>query len=128
MPTPTITVTLSESGSGDTITLRSPAPDIPVLVHRHGSTIETPGNGIAQYKVGAARFEANLNIPDMRNTVKDALELFFRTHWGKSTVTYTDENANAFTVRFLDNELPLTKVQKNLWTVNLRLYLSAILK
>lgn len=125
---PTITVTLSESGSGETVTFRAPAPGVPAVVRQPGVTHLTAGGGIAQYKIGAANFEATLQISHLTNALKDSLEAFFRSHWGKSTVTYTDENSNAFTVRFLDDQLDPVKDARNAWAVALRLRLSAVLK
>jgi len=129
MAAPSLTVTLSESVSGDSITFRSPAPAIPVVSHRKGVTHETAGGGHAQYVVGAAWHEATLTIPHLTNAQKDSLDTFFRTHWGKSTVGYTDENGNSFTtVRFLDSDLAFTKEQRDAWTCTLHLRLSGILK
>ena len=129
MAAPSLTVTLSESGSGESISFRSPAPAIPVVVHRKGVTHETAGGGHAQYLVGAAWHEATLTIPHLTNAQKNSLESFFRSHWGKSTVSYTDENGNVFSgVRFLDSDLPLTKDQRDAWTCTLKLRLSSVLK
>jgi hypothetical protein len=119
---PAINITLSESVSGDSLLIRAPAPEFPVVVRQPGTTHLTAGGGIAQYRVGAANWEATLTIPSLTNSKKTSLELFFRSHWGKSTVSYRDENLVTFSgVRFLDDELQLTKIARDLWTCSLRL-------
>ena len=119
-------VTVTLAASPDTITLQAPAPDISAPVTVPGVTHRAAGGSLVKYQTGAAYRECTLQIQSMTNTVKGQLETFFRTHW-TDDLTYTDEGGNTFTAQFLDSELPLKKMYKNSWSVDIKLQLSSVL-
>lgn len=128
MAAPTITVVLDETVSSDSVTLRAPAPDIQTVVEVPSVTHKTAGGGVAQYRTGAAFFEAMLSIQSMSDSTKNTFEAFYRSHFGKTTVRYTDERGNIFTgVRFLSPPAPV-KTAKDSWSVTLHLRLPSVLK
>lgn len=121
-------ITLTETVSGDTVTLYAPAPDVPVGVTRPGVSHLTAGGGIVQYKIGASFFDAAITIPYMSNSTKATLEAFFRSHWGKSSITYTDERSTSFNpVRFLEDRLELTKAARNSWSCTIKMRFPSVL-
>lgn len=119
-------VTLAGVGSPASLTITGPEPNtqapcvVPGVVHR------TQGGSIVSYQVGPAYWQATLKLPSLRNADKANLEAFFRNNFGKA-ITYTDENGNNFTAYFLDTQLPLVKMQHDLWTCDLHLNLSQVL-
>lgn len=123
MPAPQITITLTGNGS---VTLRAPQPDIDAPVTVPGVVYRTQGGSLVQYQIGPPYWECTLVIPSLTNADKNALEAFFRNNWN-AALTYTDENGNAFSVRFLDTGLPLRKTARDLWTATLHLSFSSIL-
>ncbi|HUY89096.1 MAG TPA: hypothetical protein VMV10_10205 [Pirellulales bacterium] len=123
MAAPQITITLEGNGS---VTLRAPQPDIDAPVTVPGVVYRTQGGSLVQYQIGSPYWECTLTIPSMTNDDKNALEAFFRNNWG-AAMTYTDENGNTFSVRFLDTGLPLRKTSRDLWTATLHLSFSSIL-
>lgn len=126
MANPSFTVTLAGPNAPTSITFRATAPDtqapctIPGIVHR------TQGGSIVSYQVGPAYWEATLQLRGLTNAQKASLESFFRANFGQS-LTYTDENGNSFTAKFLDSMLPLKKGFRDSWDVDLHLNLSSVL-
>lgn len=125
MPIPSINVAFFDGTT--TVTLRATKPDtqapttVPGVVHR------TQGGSLVSYQVGPQYFETTLQITGMSNATKESLVAFFNTNFAKNW-TYTDENGNGFTARFLDTSLPVTKNMRESWDVNVHLNLSAMLK
>lgn len=126
MAAPTTTVTFSGAGSPSPITLRATTPDtsapttIPGVVHR------TQGGSLVSYQVGPQYWEVTLQIKSLTGAQKDNLNSFFANNFTLS-FTYTDENGNAFTARFLDTSLQFVKAYRESWEVAIHLNLSAIL-
>lgn len=126
MANPTTTVTLAGPNAPTSITVRATAPDtsapcmIPGVVHR------TQGGSLVSYQVGPAYWEATLQLRGLTNAQKTNLESFFRANWGQS-LTYTDENGNPFTAKFVDTQLPLKKGYRDSWDCDCRLDLSSVL-
>jgi|SRR5580704_17533359 hypothetical protein len=126
MPNPSTTVTLTGPNNPTSVTLRATAPDtqapctVPGVVHR------TQGGSLVTYQVGPSYWEATLQIRGLSNAQKTTLEAFFRANLGQS-LTYTDENSNTFTAKFLDTMLPLRKGYRDSWDVDLHLNLSSVL-
>lgn len=125
MPNPTRTIQLV--AAPDTLVIHAPEPNIPADVIVEGVTHRTQGGSLVQYQTGTSHHECILSIPRLTNSEKNSLDSFFRSHWN-AAVTYTDENGNTFTLRFLETTLPLMKVQRDLWTVAIRFQISAVLK
>ncbi|HEX7379660.1 MAG TPA: hypothetical protein VF278_21230 [Pirellulales bacterium] len=121
---PTTTITFTGAGS---ITLRATAPNtdapttIPGVVHR------TQGGSLVSYQVGPQYWQVTLQCRSLTGAQKDALAAFFAANF-TSSFTYTDENDNTFTARFLDTTLPFKKAYRESWEVDMRLNLSAMLK
>ena len=126
MSNPSTTIQLAGPNPPTAITLRATAPDtqapctVPGVVHR------TQGGSVVTYQVGPPYWEATLQLRGLTNAQKAALEQFFRANLGQS-LTYTDENSNTFTAKFLDTMLGLKKGYRDSWDVDLHLNLSSVL-
>lgn len=125
MAAPAINVSFTSGAT--TISLRATKPDtqcpttVPGVVHR------TQGGSLVSYQVGPQYFETTLQITGMSNATKDALVAFFGANFTKAFI-YTDENGNAFTARFLDTSLPVSKNMRESWECAVHLNLSVMLK
>src|SRR5487761_179441 len=118
MANPTTTVTLAGPNAPTSITVRASAPDINAPCTLPGVVHRTQGGSIVTYQVGPAYWEATLQLRGLTNAQKNSLNSFFTANFGQS-LTYTDENANAFTVKFLDTVLPLKKGYRDSWDCDL---------
>lgn len=114
------------SGNGSPVTVYGPEPNTQAPCSVPGVTHRTQGGSLVKYQVGPPYWETTLKLPSLRNADKVALEAFFRANINNS-FTYTDENGNAFTAYFLDQQLPLVKMQHDVWTCDLHLQLSQVL-
>lgn len=121
---PTTTITFTGNGS---VTLPATAPQteaptsVPGIVHR------TQGGSLVSYQVGPQYWEVTLQCRSLTGAQKDALNTFFAVNFA-APFTYTDENGNRFTARFLEPKLPLKKAYRDSWEVDIRLNLSGVLK
>ena len=121
---PSTTITLSGNGSV-TLPATSPNTDAPTTVP--GVVHRTQGGNLVSYQVGPQYWEVILQCRSLTGAQKDALNTFFAANF-TSSFTYTDENGNNFTARFLDSTLPIKKAYRESWEVDIRLNLSAMLK
>ena len=126
MPNPSTTVTLAGPNAPSSVTLRATAPDTQAPCTVPGVVQRTQGGSLVTYQVGPAYWEATLQLRGLTSVQKGALEAFFRANFGQS-LTYTDENDNVFTAKFLDTMLGLKKGYRDSWDVDLHLNLSSVL-
>ena len=124
MPLPTTTITLTGAGS---VTLPATAPETDAPTTMPGVVHRTQGGSLVTYQVGPQYWEVTLQCRSMTGAQKDALNTFFAANFA-SSFTYTDENGNNFTARFLESTLPLKKAFRDSWEVDIRLNLSGVLK
>lgn len=119
-------LTITFTGNG-TITLPATAPNVDAPTTVPGVAHRTQGGSLVSYQVGPQYWEVTLQCKSLTDDEKDALNTFFAANFA-TPFTYTDENGNDFTARFLEPTLPLKKDYRDSWEVEIKLNLSSVLK
>jgi hypothetical protein len=118
------TITFTGVGS---VTLPATAPNVDAPTTVPGVVHRTQGGSLVSYQVGPQYWEVTLECKSLTGAQKDALNTFFASNFA-SAFTYTDENGNNFTARFLEPTLPLKKAYRDSWEVEIKLNLSSVLR
>ena len=111
-----------------TVTLPDPITGTRVTENKRQVVSRTQGGTVKVQDQGVDTYEAVLDWADLSASEKSALQSFFHTtvDGAANTWDYTDEDSTAFTARFLDVTLEFTKIAKGVYSVSIRLELSAM--
>lgn len=123
---PTTTITLAGPNAPTSITLRATAPETPAPTTIPGIVHRSQGGSVITYRVGPQFWEFTLQCRSLTLAQAESLNSFYGANFGQS-LTYTDENANAFTAKFLDNALPIKKRFGDCYDCDIHLNLSGLL-
>lgn len=122
-----ITVTLASGATS--ITLPAPSGTIEAPARKRQAIGRTAGGTVYAYDKGVDTYEVTVNLQSLTNTEKTNLESFFDTtvNGAVNTWTYTDENGNDYTARFLEPQLSFEKIAGGIWDIDLRLEIGGML-
>jgi hypothetical protein len=111
---------------GTTVTLPDPAPGCPVSRERRQAVGRTAGGTVFAYEKGPPTLRSALKFESLTDAEKEALKSFFdsKACGAMQAFTYTDSAGTAWTARFEEAALRLTKVCGNVWDARVRLELA----
>jgi len=106
-----------------TVTLPNPAQRIAMSHIKRQTISRTQGGNVRVHDLGVDTYELRLSFEMLTASEKADLQSFFDSDvdGAMETWTYTDENGNTYTARFLDAELAITKTMNDMYEAQVRI-------
>jgi len=121
-----MSVTLTKDTT--TVTLPNPSARCDLAERKRQTLRRTQGGSARVHDQGVTTWEAELLFESLTDSEKSDLRSFFHTavNGMALTFTYTDEESNQYTARFLEPALEFTKVAYNLHDVTIKIELDSM--